>query len=122
MGEKMLTNTRKKELALALARYRERIRMSSYHSKTALMGLPFMYSRDLFNTSNLAQTVRKHIDFKPFPCKAFGRHLVLKIVDELLDTGPLDQQIKDLESMIEVDPGHEGLINKAIKRLQGEAK
>ena len=83
----MLTNSIKKDMARCLEDYRNGNSPYRYlELNDRLLGLPMRYSRELFSTERL---IRGDANFwtVPFPCKAFGRHLVLKIVDELLDLG-----------------------------------
>ena len=70
-GEK-LTKDEKARLRRELDRYRYCNRSSKI--STCLEGIPFVHSPVLFGITR-------------YPCAVFGKQLVLKIVDELLDDG-----------------------------------
>jgi hypothetical protein len=61
--------------------YREDYKDSN--PKHSFQGVPFLHSKSLFATSLLV--VRDRYGMPAYPCTAFGKHLVHKIVDELLD-------------------------------------
>ena len=84
----MLTNRVKKDMARCLEDYRNGNSPYRYlELNDRLLGLPMRCSRELFRTERLTCVNDATFWTVPFPCKAFGRHLVLKIVDELLDLG-----------------------------------
>ena len=63
-----------REMRKQLEKYRERSEAYGFDMKLRLMGVPFLGAGKLFNVRNI-------------PCAVFGRQLVLKIIDELLDEG-----------------------------------
>ena len=70
----------KKRLREQLERFREK--NQSYSVATRLIAVPFPFSFALFNMRRLhfkEETVER------YPCVVFGKQLVLKIIDELLD-------------------------------------
>ena len=79
----------KKEMKQELEDWREYRKNDTI--KQRLIGIPFSDSEKLFNIHNIPIENctlwygRLERGYPVYPCNAFGEHLVLKIVDELLD-------------------------------------
>lgn len=69
-----------------------RIECKDENVTTRLKEIPFYGFVQLFNLEGIPETnftimISGHRNGGCYPCTIFGRHLVLKIVDELLDEG-----------------------------------
>jgi hypothetical protein len=73
----MLSKEKKTELTRELAFFREH--RENWTQRVRLVALPFVETLELFG-------LKERVDC--FPCTVFGKQLVLKIIDELLDTTP----------------------------------
>ena len=79
-----LSKNQKRYMAASLDHYRKKYAKTELSLR--LNSIPIPYTRELFNVPVDCICHYGFCDYRqPYPCRVFGRQLVHKIIDELLD-------------------------------------